>query len=436
MEYYVKSVVPIIESNYDKFTTVERNIADFFIQNRKKVDFSAKSIAERLFVSEASLSRFAKKCGYRGYREFVYQYEETFVEKQESITGNTRMILNAYQELLNKTYSLVDDMSNSGIDVMQVYVRRKPRSLVEHLGTGRHYNINSKRGKLNILFAETIEENNVYNTDIAAYIENFDCFDEIDSEYVVLAPSYMIYTADYNTFLQSHIESGADITLMYHSVDNAKDHFLNCHALDINKQKGVLSIEPNHGNTKSKNIFMDTYVMKKALFLELVQKAHKLSSMYTLADIVREECEELDVRAYSHRGFFATITDFNSYYEANMELINLKKATDLFDDNWPIYTRTNDSCPTQYFDGSEVKSSVISNGCLIEGTIENSVIGRGCIIKEGAIVKNCVINADVVIGKGVHVENLVIDKHARLIRGKRVIAAPEKPGYIKRGDRL
>ena len=109
MEYYVKSVVPIIESNYDKFTTVEKNIADFFIQNRKKVDFSAKAVAERLFVSEASLSRFAKKCGYRGYREFVYQYEETFVERQESITGNTRMVLNAYQELLNKTYSLVDE---------------------------------------------------------------------------------------------------------------------------------------------------------------------------------------------------------------------------------------------------------------------------------------------------------------------------------------
>lgn len=109
MEYYVKSVVPIIESNYDNFTTVEKNIADFFIQNRKKVDFSAKSVAEKLFVSEASLSRFAKKCGYRGYREFVYQYEKTFVEKEESITGNTRMVLNAYQELLNKTYSLMDE---------------------------------------------------------------------------------------------------------------------------------------------------------------------------------------------------------------------------------------------------------------------------------------------------------------------------------------
>ena len=109
MEYYVKSVVPIIESNYNSFTTVEKSIADFFIHNREKTDFSAKAIAEKLFVSEASLSRFAKKCGYRGYREFIYQYEEAFVEKKESITGNTRTVLDAYQELLNRTYSLVDE---------------------------------------------------------------------------------------------------------------------------------------------------------------------------------------------------------------------------------------------------------------------------------------------------------------------------------------
>ena len=109
MEYYVKSVEPIIESNYNNFTMVEKNIADFFIHNHEKMDFSAKTVAAKLFVSEASLSRFAKKCGYRGYREFVYQYEETLVEKKESMTGNTRMVLNAYQELLNKTYSLVDE---------------------------------------------------------------------------------------------------------------------------------------------------------------------------------------------------------------------------------------------------------------------------------------------------------------------------------------
>lgn len=109
MEYQVKSVVPIIESNYDNMTAVEKNIADFFIHNRKKIDFSSKAISEQLFVSEASISRFAKKCGFRGYREFIYLYEQTFVEHQESITDNTRMVLNVYQELLNKTYSLVDE---------------------------------------------------------------------------------------------------------------------------------------------------------------------------------------------------------------------------------------------------------------------------------------------------------------------------------------
>ena len=330
----------------------------------------------------------------------------------------------------------ISNMSNSGIDNIEVYVRRKPRSLTEHLGTGRHYNINSKRGQLNIMYTENNRIGDIYSTDVAAYIENMDCIERIHLPYVVIAPSYMVYTADYSTFLSEHIESGADISMMYHSVDNAKEAFLNCNTLNINKQKGVLSIEPNHGNAKNKNISMDTYVMSTELFINLVKKAHKTSSMYTFADILNEECEELDIRAVSHRGYFAAICDFNSYYRANMDLIDLKHASDLFSPDWPIYTRTNDSCPTQYFEGSKVTSSVVSNGCLIEGTVENSIIGRGCVIKPGAVVKNCVISADVVIGKGVHVENLVVDKHARLIRGKRVIAAPDKPGYIKRGDTL
>lgn len=109
MEPYIKSIVPIIESNYSNFTQVEKSIADFFINNGEKINFSAKSIAEKLFVSEASLSRFAKKCGYRGYREFIYQYEESFVEKNEFTTSNIQLVLNTYQELLNKSYKLVDE---------------------------------------------------------------------------------------------------------------------------------------------------------------------------------------------------------------------------------------------------------------------------------------------------------------------------------------
>lgn len=328
----------------------------------------------------------------------------------------------------------ISNMSNSGIDRIQVYARRKPRSLAEHLGTGRHYNINSKRGKLQLLFSETSSANNFYNTDIAGFFENIEIIERMHQPYVVIAPNYMVYTQNFDTLLETHIESGADITLLYHKVDNARDTFLNCDVLNLNKQKGVDSIERNRGNKKERNIFMDTYVMKKELFVELIKKAKKLSSMYTLAQIVNIEAEELDVRGVAHRGYFATITDFKSYYDANLALIDFRQATDLFDPKWPIYTRTTDSCPTQYFDGAEVKNSVVSNGCLIEGTIENSVIGRGCQIKKGAVVKNSVVLANSVIGKDVHIENQVIDKWAQVIHAKEIIADPEKPGYVKRDD--
>ena len=105
---YLKSVIPIIEANYKNFTSVEKNIANFFRNNEEIMDFSAKSISNRLFVSEAALSRFAKKCGYRGYREFIYQYEQNLTERNLKIVGNAGSVLNIYQELLNKTYSLID----------------------------------------------------------------------------------------------------------------------------------------------------------------------------------------------------------------------------------------------------------------------------------------------------------------------------------------
>ena len=330
----------------------------------------------------------------------------------------------------------VSNMSNSGIDRIQVYVRRKPRSLAEHLGTGRHYNINSKRGKLQLMFSENNSENDVYNTDIAAFLENIEFIERAHQDYVVIAPNYMVYVQNYDSLLQSHIDSGADITLLYHSVDNAREAFLNCDILNLNRQKGVESIEKNRGSAKNRNIFMDTYIMKKDLFIELVRKAKKMSSMITLSQIVNASCGELDIRGVAHRGYFASITDFKSYYDANISLIDFDTARSLFDDEWPIYTRTTDSCPTQYFEGAEIKNSVVSNGCAIEGTVENSVIGRSVQIKKGAVVKNCVLLAHTIIGENVHLENQVVDKWAKITKDREVIADPQNPGYVRRDDIL
>ena len=330
----------------------------------------------------------------------------------------------------------ISNLSNSDIDRIQVYVKEKPRTLVAHLGTGRHYNINSKSGKLQILFSDVDQRNNIYNTDIASYYENLECIEAMHHEYVVITPDYMVYSADFSKLIEQHIQSEADITLLYHAVDNAKEAYLNCSILNLNKQKGVLSIEPNHGNAKNRNIFMDTYIMKKNLLIDLIKKARAISSAFTLADIINALQEELDVRGIAHHGFFASITDFQSYYDANMELIDIKTAQTLFNPEWPIFTRTNDSCPTHYYETADICNSVVSNGCQIEGTIENSIIGRGCVIRKGAVIKNSVVLSGAEIGEGVHVENQVVDKLVKIHHVKEVVSAAGHPGYIKRGDRI
>lgn len=330
----------------------------------------------------------------------------------------------------------ISNFSNSDIEDILVFVRRKPRSLAEHLGTGRQYNINSKRGRLYLLFAEHGMDS-LYSTDISAYIDNMEVIENSSSEYVVITPSYMVFKQNFETLVEQHEESGADITLLYHTTDEAKEKFLSCQTLELNRQKGVVHISPNRGNAKMRHIFMDTYVMRRDLFIKMVKNTHKTSSMYTLRECINLACEDMDVRGIAHRGYFASITDFQSYYTANMELIDPKTAGLLFDsETWPIYTQTNDSCPTQYFDGASVKSSVISNGCLIEGHVENSVLGRGCTIKKGAVVKNSVVLPDVIIGEDVNLEYAVVDKHTRIVHAKQVCGIPEQPGYVRRSDQL
>ncbi|WP_458458476.1 glucose-1-phosphate adenylyltransferase subunit GlgD [Pseudobutyrivibrio sp.] len=330
----------------------------------------------------------------------------------------------------------ISNMSNSGLDRIHVYLNSRPRSIVEHIGDGRHYNINSKRGNLQLLFTQNNGASSIYNTDINAYLENLEQIERMPQDYVVVAPSYMVYKQDYQKLLDDHVESGGDITLLYHKVDSAKDYFRGCNVITLNKQKGVQHIERNMGTAKEKLISMDTYVMKKELFVELIKRAKRESSAYSLADMIALACETLDVRGYQHKGYFASITSLDDYFKANTELLDYETAMDFFKADWPFYTRTTDACPTQYFHGANVKHSMVCNAGLIEGTVEDSIIGRNVHIGKGAVVRNSIILSYVDIADGVYVENAVIDKWVEVKKIKKIVSESVTPAYIKRNDKL
>ena len=334
----------------------------------------------------------------------------------------------------------ISNLSNSGIDNIQVYLNRNPRALTDHLGIGRTYNINSKSGRLQLLYCNHHKElNEVYNTDVSDYIDNMDYIDGLRQKYVVILPCYMVFRQDFSALLNEHIESGADITMLYHKVNNARDHYLNCRVMTLDQDQMVTSLELNRGNRMNQAVFMDTYIMTKELFLSLVHRAHEYSSTYSLAQMISVVCRgaELNIRGVQHKGYFASINDLKAYYDANIDLLDIKKARDLFQEDWPIYTRTTDSCPTKILEDAHVTGSMISNGCLIEGTVENCVIGRGVRIHKDAVVKNSIILSYAEIGSGITLDCQIVDKWARITRTKNdLISTPEEPGYVRKHDIL
>ncbi len=144
-------------------------------------------------------------------------------------------------------------------------------------------------------------------------------------EYVIIAPPNMVYRQDLDQLLQQHQASGADISVLYQNVDNAKSAHLGCYVL-ANRQKGVLSIDRNRGNAKNRSISLETYVMRNTLLITLIKRAANTSMMYWPRDVVSEASEEYDVQGIAHRGYLACINDFDSYYHANMDLLDLQQG--------------------------------------------------------------------------------------------------------------
>lgn len=337
-------------------------------------------------------------------------------------------------------YRIIDfvlsNMTNSGIDNVQVYCKEKPRNLIEHLGTGSHYNINSKRGKLRILYGEKTFPSPVYNNDIANFDLNMQYIESDKNPYVVVAPSYFIYSLDYNEVLKQHIDSGADITLLYTNTNEAKTSFLGCDVLTLDKEKKVTAMDKNRGNTKTKAVSLECYVLSKKLFIDLVKEAKETSSLYWFKDVVKDNVEKLTIQGYGIKGFVACINSLEEYYRVSMLLRDRGVAQGLFKPGWPVYTQTNDSSPTTYGEGSSVTGSVVGNGAIIEGTVIDSIISRNVTIKKGAVIKNSIILQEAYVGENATLDHVVVDKYAIIHHKKGLTGTEEEPVYVKRRDRI
>lgn len=365
----------------------------------------------------------------------IVNFEDTAVD----IVGMTDYRTISAVSFLGR-YRLIDfvlsNMSNSGIQQIQIYIKNKPRSIIEHLGVGSQYNINPKRGRMHILHGEQTVRSEIYNHDIANFMQNIHFIEEVNCPYVIIAPSYMVYRCDYNELLKQHIESGNDITLLYKNTDEAKEQYIDCDVVNLDKEKRVIGFEKNRGKYKNRNISMECYIMSKKLFIELIKRGSNMSALYWLKDILADCCMEYRIGAVAHKGYVACINSLKSYFRESMYMSKLEHATDLFKYDWPVYTKTSDSPPTQYAMGAKVSGCSVANGCYIEGTVENCVLGRNVVVKKGAVVKNSILLQGSYIGEGAKLDHVVVDKEAIVHHVKKLVGTNDAPIYVKRRDRI
>lgn len=330
---------------------------------------------------------------------------------------------------------MISNFTNSGIERLNLFVKERPQSTIAHV-SGVHYNYNPKQGHILICTGEKNYSNALYNTDLAVFEDNLFSLKLAKVDYVLIAPTHFVYIQDFNALIKEHLTKHNDITLLAQKVNNANRYFSLCSYIETDEQQRVISLMRNNGKQKKRTIYLEACLMSKDLFLTLLKKGRKTSSLYWLKDIIKDVLFTKRVGAYYHRGYVACLNSLDAYYQANLELKEASKLQEIISEKWPIYTLTHDSCPTLYRPGSQVVASAVGNGCDISGKISDSLIGRAVCIGKGSSIEHCLLLPECVIEDNVHLAYAVVDRKAIITSNKELRGSLDNLLYIKKGDRI
>ena len=330
-------------------------------------------------------------------------------------------------------YRIIDfvlsNMVNSGIQKVGIFTQSNSRSLVDHLGSGKPWDLDRK---INGLFVFNFGRTDSYLNDIEVFKNNMEYFYNSYQENIILSPSYMVCNMNFEAPVKCHEESGSDITVVYKKIDNGTKSFLECDVLNINESNRVTSVGKNMGIDDEHNISMEMFIMKKDTFIKLIYKSVETGIYKTIKDAIYNSIKELQINAYEFKGYLECINSIDSYYKANMDMLDLKTTKELFFNNGLIYTKVKDEAPTKYAENCNVSNCLIANGSIIEGDIQNSIISRRVKIHKGAQVKNCIIMQNCVIGEDTKLTNIIIDKNVTIENGTELKGDKEFPLIIEK----
>lgn len=330
---------------------------------------------------------------------------------------------------------LLSNISQSGIRNVGVIMQRNFQSLVEHIGSGDAWDLNSKSGGVALLtpFDQGLGTGMYQSFGDALFAKRY-YIDRQKSKYCLLLASDMVYRADYNDLLDCHLKSDADITVLYSRElrmgEGDPTNIANLHITDDGWVTGG-DFGPLGAGGGCYNL--GACIMEKELLIKLVEDACAEGRYNFVTDIIEPALGDYKVAALEHKGYAGRLTTVKSYFDMTRDMLDPAVRNDLFYAHGPVYTRVADAPPVRYAKGCEVENSVFGNGCDIRGRVVGSVVFRGVSIGESADVQDCVVMQDSCIGEGAYLRNAIIDKDVVVAPGARIIGTPDLLTVVRKG---
>lgn len=341
-------------------------------------------------------------------------------------------------------YRLIDfalsNMVNSGITHVGLVTHYNYQSLMDHIGTGKDWDLARRHGGIKILppyiTAFANNSNTLYNTRLEALISIREFISDCKEELVVLSDCDTVCNLDLSDMIDQHVASGADVTLGVKSICVTPDNPHDITVISSDESGRVTAVADYSGiKSGSADVSVRITVIGKKYLEELINDSIARGYHSFTYDIIRRNCRFNDYRVYKFDGYFATVRSIGDYYGCSMDLLNPDIRRSLFGiRNRPVFTKVRNSSPTSYMEGAIVRNSLIADGCIIHGTVENSILFRGVKVGKNTHIKNSIIMQDTLTGENVYLNCVITDKNV-VIRDGRVLSGHEtRPFFIDKGS--
>lgn len=303
----------------------------------------------------------------------------------------------------------LSNMSNSHIHRVAVFTQYNARSLNEHLSSSKWWDFGRKQGGLFVFTpAVTAESSFWYRGTADAIAQNLHFLKNSHEPYVVIASGDCVYKMDYNKILEYHIERKADITVVCRDMPAGTD-VGRYGVIKMNEECRIEDFEEKPIVAKSNTVSCGIYVVRRRQLIEMIEKGMEEERYDFVKDILIRYKSLKRIYGYKMKEYWSNIASVQDYYDTNMDFLK-PEIRDYFFKQYPdIYSKVDDLPPAKYNVGSHVKNSLISSGCIVNGTVEDSVIFKKTYIGNNCYIKNSIILNDVYIGDNTHIENCIVE---------------------------